>query len=208
MIKAVLFDYGGVLSPNGRADAFIKMVGKSLGLPSEKVDSWNTLREFRAGLIDEATCVATIRDRYPHKPILDGAIFREKSGMLVRNELVYQLASSLREHDIRTGILSDIYLPTAEMLQTHGNYEGFDPIMLSCYTHLRKPDPEIYTLALAKLNLYSAEVLFVDDQEKMLEPARSLDMQTLLAESPEQIVTQIKHLVLEQDNIELSNLAQ
>lgn len=81
----------------------------------------------------------------------------------------------------------------------------FDALVVSCRVGLLKPDPRIFELALAKLNVAASEALMVGDtlQDDIL-PAQTLGMKTLLydernryPEYPERIfaLTDIPQLV-------------
>jgi len=75
-------------------------------------------------------------------------------------------------------------------------YDEFDFTILSAEVGVGKPDVEIYQLALAKLpNVQPSEVVFVDDQEAFLEPAKSLGIVTVHAQSTEQVITEVTQLV-------------
>lgn len=203
MIKAVVFDYGGVLSPGGAANAFVNQIAETLGLPRNKIDIWEYLAEFRMGLIDEATCIEEVHLRYPDRRRLSPDMFLEGSGLTVRNEAMYDLVRRLRAHDIRTGILSDVYPPTAEMIRSHGNYDGFDPLVLSCNEHLRKPDAEFYKIVLQRLTLPAHEIIYIDDQQKFVEPARELGMKAIHHESPEQTIADVERLIADENALAL-----
>jgi putative hydrolase of the HAD superfamily len=59
-------------------------------------------------------------------------------------------------------------------------YDGYrldelaDVVVISHLARLRKPEPEIYTLAIDKLGVAAAECVYVDDIAPYVEPARAL----------------------------------
>ena len=204
MIKAVLFDYGGVLSEGGNnhsiGDTIAALLGKRLAWSD--VEPWH--EKLRLGTIasDEfLRALGDLADSSSHLTVQD---WNDASyALFVRSASVYDLAARLRAHGIRTGILSNVYPMTMQVLQASGSYEDFDPIVLSCEVHRVKPGRDIYQLALQKLGVQPGEVLFVDDQEKCLLPARELGMHTVLAESPGQIVVDVTALVKLENGIDI-----
>jgi putative hydrolase of the HAD superfamily len=73
-------------------------------------------------------------------------------------------STELNEFRIRTFRLRDI----------------FDVFVSSCYVGLRKPDREIYNLALRLTQRAPAECCFIDDRQQNLEPAQELGMHSIL----------------------------
>jgi epoxide hydrolase-like predicted phosphatase len=203
MLRAVLFDYGGVLSPAGGAGSIKSMIAVALGVPRDEVTISDLHQSFRLGLITGDVFLEGLHQRYPTAAMPTSAIFLGSTGLLARNILLYTLATQLRDNGIRTGILSDIYPPTAEMLRAHGCYDGFDPIVLSCEEHLRKPDPAFYHRAIDKLGFVSSEILFIDDQGKNLVGAKDVGLQVLHAVSTEQVMVDMRQIVLEQNGVTL-----
>lgn len=98
-------------------------------------------------------------------------------------ESIYKIAESLREQGVVTGILSDIDELVAEQLRE----AGFDPLILFQDAEPREPATEIYKKALSSLGMRAGSVVYVDDEPKKLEPARSLGMFTVHAHSEQQL---------------------
>ena len=188
MIKAVLFDYGGVLSPSGGKDDVPKALAHIYGIEQDEVKVKDLHEKLLLGDITDETFVDELNRRHTSGTRLIKALFFEKVDMLKRNEEIYKLAVTLRANGIRTGILSNAYAMTAELLQDNGLYEGFDPVVLSCQEHLKKPSTEFYQIAIQKLGIAPTEIIFVDDQEKCLPPAEKLGMHVVQALSPEQAI--------------------
>ena len=58
-----------------------------------------------------------------------------------------------------------------------------------------KPDPQIYRIALDKLEVKPDEAVFVDDMRTNVEAARKLGMQGILFQSQEQTLHELKVLL-------------
>jgi putative hydrolase of the HAD superfamily len=58
-------------------------------------------------------------------------------------------------------------------------------IVESAVEGLRKPDPRIYALALARLNVLASQTVFLDDLGMNLKPARDMGMATIKVVDPD-----------------------
>lgn len=65
--------------------------------------------------------------------------------------------------------------------------ECFDIFLSSCYLHVRKPDPEIYRLALKITQRAPAECILIDDRALNLECAHELGINTILYKDVNQL---------------------
>ena len=68
----------------------------------------------------------------------------------------------------------------------------FDHIFSAKHLNLSKNDPKTYLLLALKINLKPKEILFIDDQEKNLQPAQEAGLQTLLFKNDPSFLTKIK----------------
>jgi len=90
---------------------------------------------------------------------------------------------ALRAKGIRTGVISnfDHHPHVYKVLQQTGLFHKLDAIIISGEVRLKKPDPQIFRLALEKLNTAATKTLFVgDDPEKDICGAKAIGMQTSL----------------------------
>jgi len=203
MIKAVLFDFGGVLTEGGRVGAVQENIAALCGRQPSEIVVGDLHEKFIRSQITEAEFFAELNRRYPCPTPISAKAFHASSSLYKKSLPVYKLAETLRAHGVVTGILSNIYPINAAKLQAEGYYDGFDPLVLSSVEHLAKPDPEFFKVALSKLNLPGHEVLFIEDQQRFKKVAESLGMHFLLAESPTQIVADTKALLQKQNGIRL-----
>lgn len=205
MIKAVLFDYGGVLSEGGKAGAIRQIFANAYNLDPETLRFEDIGLEALKGTVSDDEFLAEMNARHPEGARVTKQDFLATVDHLAACQPVYKLAEQLRNHGIRTAILSNTVRWTAVSLQARGLYDGFDPLILSCNEGMAKPEPAIYKLALTRLGLPAHEVLFIDDQTQFLEPARAIGMQIILAQSPEQIVEDTKKLLEMQNGLTLGD---
>lgn len=207
MIKAVLFDFGGVLSEAGRRGSIRRVFSEVYGLDINMMDSILKIDDITqrmwCGQISNDAFFAEISRRYPHLPVVTVEQFREHMDALSRSQSVYRLAEELRARGIKTGILSNVFGPGVKALRSGGFYDGFDPVLLSCEVGYAKPDEKFYQMAVDQLGVKPEEIVFIDDQQICLEPAKAMGMHAILAKTPEQIVHDTKEFVIKQNGISL-----
>lgn len=89
---------------------------------------------------------------------------------------------------VKTGMITNAWPEVRGWLENEWAIaDAFDEIVTSAEEHIVKPDPEIYYLALDRLEVEPAEAIFIDDFERNVEGARSVGMHAIHFESPEQI---------------------
>lgn len=200
MIKAVLFDYGGVVTPTA-VYRLSEQLGHSLGITQEQ--AWAilepVLNEYMRGTIDQVGVQAMIERAYGKSVEAKACeIWNGWENMHPLPEIV-GLAKRLRDNGLIVGLLTNVVPYTMEAIRSHGGYDGFDPVIASCEVGFIKPDEAIYRLAIDRLHLQPEAILFVDDSAKNLVPANKLGMHTTLAEEPGQIVRDVIAMT-EQEN--------
>jgi epoxide hydrolase-like predicted phosphatase len=84
--------------------------------------------------------------------------------------------------EYKVGLLSNIYKGMLPLLLDKGVIPDiqYDRIVFSCDTGMMKPNPDIYNLAQKKSGMPPDKILFVDDREDYLEPAKKLGWKTFL----------------------------
>jgi len=164
-IKAVLFDFGGVLAEEGFRNGLTALAHEQ-GLDPERLRGQGMNAVYDSGFVlgrgTAADCWALLRERTDLKgedklltnTILDGFVIRPWMIDLVRR---------LREQGYITGILSDQTHWLDELDQKYGFYAAFDRIYNSWYLGKGKRDPSLFADVAADLGLSPAEILFVDD---------------------------------------------
>jgi putative hydrolase of the HAD superfamily len=184
-VKAVLFDYGMVLSapPDPAAWARIRNI---TGLTEEILDReyWAHRRAYDRG---DLTAKA-----YWHKAAAGAGIVLTPDQLteLIAadtdlwsqlNSPMLEWAQRLQRAGIRTGILSNMPgAVEAGLRARHPWIESFDHHTWSHTLNLLKPEPAIYLHAAAGLHTPPANVLFIDDRAENTEAAIAIGMQAIL----------------------------
>lgn len=189
MMKAVIFDWGGVLCED-TARGLISYFTRALAVtPEALVNAFRPFAaEYQKGLISEDELwkgmSAALGVERPRNPSLWGEALR---AIYVPNEAMFALASAVKGKGYTVGLLSN-----AEMAAMHFFYEQgygaiFNTAVFSCAEGTRKPEQRIYEIALERLGTKPHETVFIDDRTDFIAGAQQLGIHTIRFESPAQV---------------------
>ena len=183
-LRAVIFDYGMVLTGQPDAQAHDAMV-RITGLPLERFEAlyWADRHAYDEG---ELTGIA-----FWQKIVSDASLNLPQSTIeelnqwdarmwTTQNPAMLAWQQQLRQRGLLTAILSnmgDSVLASIE--RTFDWLPRFDVLIWSFEHHLAKPDPAIYRLTLERLGTRPEEALFIDDKQPNIDAARALGMPAL-----------------------------
>ena len=178
--RGLLFDWGGVLTTNlfaGFAD-FCREEGIEPGLLREKFlgdpEAQQMLFAFETGGMDEPEFerrLAILLGLPPERAEgFNDRIFEQ----IGEDRPMVEALRRARGHGLRTGLLSNSW--GTHRYPRHLFGELFDIVVISGEEGMRKPDAPIYELAIERMALPPAQVVFVDDLEHNLGPARELGL--------------------------------
>ena len=198
MIKAIIFDVGGVLYL-GKFD-YYSHVQKKLKLNSEewknlnKISlrkSWGKGNGVEEGLSRAANKLRIKKSKL--KKLWEEAV---KKNFKLNKEILI-IIKKLRKN-YKTAIISNQWVITHKVLINKNILKSFDVSVFSHIVGSRKPEKKIYLIALKKLKLKPEECIFIDDQKSTLEPAGKLGMKTILFKSNKQLIKELKkNIVIE-----------
>ena len=178
-IKAVIFDYGGVLW-DMRWD-LARTLEQEHGLRERTIvetlygsEAWAKIQvgvgERDAWLDESHRALETAAGRelpplHPH--------WRERQHLIAPNiDLIRRLRPAFK-----TAVLSNADNSLTDALrESQGIHDLFDDIVVSADVGLAKPDVRIYALSARRLKLAPAECVFIDDLPRNVEGARAAGM--------------------------------
>lgn len=181
-VKAVLFDFGQVLSLPADPAVWQQMLNIS-GLSEADLhrEYWAHRHEYDRGTFTG--------EAYWHKvasgshatftPAQIAALIGADVNLWSRLNLpMVEWAQSLQRAGVRTGILSNIGDAMADGLTAKFDWiSGFDHCIWSHTLKLAKPEAAIYHCAAQGLATDPAQILFIDDKQENIEAAQSAGMQ-------------------------------
>ena len=198
MIKAVIFDWGGVIAPNlngGWMNILMDMLGISF---EELLPHWYAAgyEEFSKGHIDEKTFWIQFEKSFGRPLHIDTSKIWIEGGALLPFPGLMEFIKQLKAGGILIAVLSNTVRPLSEKLRDAGLYDDFDAVVLSDEVGIVKPSPAIYEEVINRLGVLPTECMYVDDMEKNLLPARGMGMTTVLANnSPVDTMSKIRSLL-------------
>ena len=202
--RAVIFDLGGVVfpSPFEAFDAYDhgndleKGTMRALIRRSSETGAWNalergelTMDEFFDALEAEALEAGFRLDARRLMGLIG-------SSLGPRPEMARAI-THIRSTGIRTAALTNNWADAERKSSPSGLRETglFDVIVESAVEGLRKPDPRIYALALARLNVLASETVFLDDLGMNLKPARAMGMATIKVVDPDDALAELEAIL-------------
>jgi putative hydrolase of the HAD superfamily len=193
--RAVIFDLGGVVfpSPFDAFDAYEREAGIAAGAVREVIRSssvsgaWAALE--RGELTFEQFCKALDAEALDTGVTMDAARMMSivGAGFGPRPQMV-RAAERIRAQGLRTAALTNNWIHpdgSAEHDAVRALPLAFDVVVESAVEGLRKPDPAIYELVLARLGVAAVEAVFLDDLGINLKPARAMGMTTIKVSEPD-----------------------
>ncbi|HYG83742.1 MAG TPA: HAD family hydrolase [Verrucomicrobiae bacterium] len=196
LIKAVIFDQGGVLSLGGEKGTNEKAATRAIGL-RETIVVPKLLDDLKRGRIDNNIFVQEVNRLYPDAPnVLTDKMWDDVYLSLKPERVAYDFAGKCHAAGLHVGLLSNINPAIAARLHKDGSYKGFDPLILSCEVGCAKPDPEIYAKVEQALPaIRPGEILLLDDQDKCVQGAVNRGWQALKVTSTKQLVRDASKLL-------------
>lgn len=182
-IRAVIFDYGGVLAFHPSKDQIAAAAGLCDLSTAEFVRVlWARRIDYDAGLdpLDYWRDVAQKAGRSFDDALIAEMMRREIDFWSVIDSRVIDWIAQLREAGIQTGILSNLPRPLAAGLRASDFTRHFDQVTFSCELGCTKPRREIYEHAVRGLGCAPGEALFLDDRPENVEGARAAGLQSEL----------------------------
>jgi putative hydrolase of the HAD superfamily len=199
--RAVIFDLGGVVFPSpfeafdayDRANALEPGTVRTLIRASSETGAWAALE--RGELSMDAFADALEAEALAAGVGLDA---RRLMGQIAtsfgpRPEMARAI-ERIRSSGLRTAALTNNWADETRRSTPNGLHETelFDVIVESSVEGLRKPDPRIYALALARLDVLASEAVFLDDLGMNLKPAREMGMATIKVVDPDVALAELE----------------
>ena len=191
MIRAVLFDFGGVIS-SSPFEAFADLEMQR-GLPADFIrtvnatnpdtNAWARLERGEVDVDSFGSLWSAEALALGHA--LDGRLVLERLAGEIRPSMVTAIRTCGTQ--FKTACLTNNFTRAEAVLSAEvaGVYALFDRVLESRVLGVRKPDPRFYTLACEELGVSPDECVFLDDLGINLKPARALGMHTIKVTDPD-----------------------
>ena len=203
MIRAVIFDFGGVFT-SSPFEAFNRYE-RERGFPENlirRINSTNHLENawarferaevdldgFDAAFAAEAKALGYDLPGRDVIPLLSGDVRPEMVEALRRIKTKFKTGCITNNVPSMQAIGAD----RPDNLYRREIVEMFDEMIESSKLGIRKPDPRIYEMMCEKLSVAPEECVYLDDLGGNLKPARAMGMITIKVESGPQAITELE----------------
>jgi putative hydrolase of the HAD superfamily len=176
-IKALFLDIGGVLLTNGWDRRMRTRAAEKFGLDYGEMDerhhlTFDTYEVGKLSLEDYLNRVIFYEQRPFTREQFREFMFAQSQPYAEMIDLVRRLKSS---YGLKVAAVSNEGRElTVHRIQTFQLGMFIDFFIASCFVHLRKPDEDIYRIALDIAQVAPEQVLYIDDRPLFVEVSRSL----------------------------------
>jgi putative hydrolase of the HAD superfamily len=199
MIKALIFDYGGVLSlPQDKS--CIKKMQETCNIPPDIfIFEYNRYRpEYDRGTIsgfEYWTSILKSSNSETTSEIIRALVDEDVKSWTQINPTIVNWAKRLKQFSYRTAILSDMTEDTlGYVMKNFGWISVFDVRVFSCKLGMTKPEPAIYYRCLNELKIKPEDGLFIDDDIGNAKAAEELGMKGIHYKNPQRLQIELHKL--------------
>lgn len=198
MIKAIIFDYNGVIERD--ESRTLSKVREYLGASRE---DWS--REWFSGSREASTGRKTYQEYFlevsskfknsedSRKQVLK-MLEDQKNGYKINTELV-EIIKELKNKGYKIGLISNYGLELRDKIKDQGILDLFDSIIVSSEVNCQKPEPKIFNLSFTELKVKPEETIFVDNAPKCLENSKIIGFYPILYKDNESLKNELEKIL-------------
>ncbi len=181
MIKAILFDFGGVIAEEGFREGLME-IGRKNGYDPDMFFRKSTDLVYESGYVygraDESAYWKAIRSEFSIKGS-DEELREELLKRFVVRPEVIEIIKELKRPGMGIYILSDQTNWLDELESKYHFFELFDEVFNSYHMQRTKRDRSLFSDICNELGIPAKEALFVDDNPANTERAENAGLQTI-----------------------------
>jgi putative hydrolase of the HAD superfamily len=195
MVKTILFDYAGVITPVSNNFDFARKYSKRFSLtPKELMKmSYENWSETATGKLDCGSFWGQIASKLDINPV-------ELRNLVVETFPVDKRMVELIEktHFNYTTVLFSNQIEDwiEKVLEDNNLRNVFDYLINSYIVGARKPDKKIFNEAIRQTSTIPEEILFIDDSIENIEAAKKIGINTIHFENYDQFLKEYKKYVV------------
>lgn len=197
--RALYSDIGGVLGTNGWDTHLRKRITEDFGIDPEPVESRHHLMfdSFERGYMSFETYLDYVFFNIPRPFTLEELRTYTYNASTAWPENIEFFAKLKRDNHMKLALISNEGRGITEhRVGKFGLRELADFMVISHYVHYRKPDVEIWRLALNLAQVTAEESIYVDDREMFVAVAREMGFTAFQHTSLEKTRAELKKLGL------------
>ncbi|MDI6602861.1 MAG: HAD family phosphatase [Patescibacteria group bacterium] len=199
MIKAVIFDFGGVILNMKPLLAQTKKIFQM----SDDAKLWETINiealPLSKGEITLLQCFRNVTKKLKKNIISEESLkdlWIKDYGKFTSIDKNIKKLIALLKKNYQLAIVSNTIKEHTKINKKLGRFKLFDVVILSHEVGLTKDEKEIFLLAAKSLDVKPEECVFIDDIKRFLKVAEGLGMKTIHFKNPTQLRKDLKALGL------------
>ena len=178
--EALFLDIGGVLLTNGWDRHMRRKAAEKFGLQYEEMDerhhlTFDTYEEGKLSLDEYLLRLVFYEDRPFTQEQFKEFMFAQSRPLSEMIDFIFQLR---KNYSLKVAAVSNEGRElTIHRIARFKLRSIFDMFISSCFVHFRKPDKDIYRLALDCVQVPPEKVIYIDDRAMFVEVAKSMGIQ-------------------------------
>jgi len=197
-VKALLLDVGGVLMTNGWDHSLRAKVAEHFNIELDEMNARHGLvfDTFETGKIsfDEYLTMVIFFEKRPYS-LQDVKTFVFESVRPFQDTIDY-IKAIKAEHNLKIGVVSNEGRELAvDRIRRFELTSFVDFFVVSSFVHYRKPDNDIYHLAIDIVQVPPSQIVYIDDRKLLIETAKRLGVQGIWHESLETTKANLENLL-------------
>lgn len=198
MIKAIGFDWGGVLVPS---KPIMPGISQILGIPQEELYSFYLQHNHKAGVgnMSYQDLWKFLLNELGHSDKADLVLDHMSNQQTHELDLdMIELVQELKSLDYKVGLLSNNTKEAGSKMREVGLDKYFDAFLISAEIGFQKPNPKAFEILLNKLRVEPHELIFTDDSLPSLSTSEEVGYTPILFQGYNKFRQElVKHGVLE-----------
>lgn len=197
-IKAIAFDFGGVIELNGSGD-IMSDIAKAVGVPLDDFKKeyfrHNHLSNVENMLWEDM--IIEVANVFNATKETKEKISQIKKAFSAKNKFNTELIATFpvfQQQGLKVAIFSNNTTKLREILTDNGIIKLVDEVIISAEIGFQKPHKEAFEVLFEKLSARPEEVIFIDDTTKSLEKAKDIGYIPILFKNNEQLRTDLQQL--------------
>lgn len=200
LITALFLDVGGVLLTNGWDEGLRKRAAETFDLDFTEMNHRHhlTYDTYEAGKLG----LDAYLKRVVFYELRSFSMEKFKTFMCAQSQPYPEMISLVRElksrYRLKVAVVSNEGRElTTYRIRTFKLAEFVDVFISSCFVHLRKPDEDMYRMALDIAQVPPAQMVYIDDRAMFVEVARGLGLRGIHHKSYESTKRELEDLGLD-----------
>jgi len=193
VLKAVVFDFGGVIANTDKAP-ITQFIKTTFHLSDEEFQNLSVKRNV---FLSKSGNERKFWEQYAASKgqKLNKQWFQELEQIQMKSihpiPQMLAIVKALKKKGYRVAMLSNVLKAQAEVVRKLGLYDAFSPLLLSYKIGHEKPSPRAFKLLLKKLHVPASCVLLVDNNRANVDAAKKLGIDAILFSTPEDLVNDL-----------------